>query len=192
MSAESPGFGNREAGKQIRTKLLNLLAADTLKAMLVDWAGIPLISSSFADEAIGKLFIELGPLEFGVRVRNISVTVRRSRLTGRDPTMAEWVGEKPISCPCGWETFVSQRNRNDLSGASPQRSVSAGLRAQASTLLCNSAPVEKRSPQTGPLCGCCPHIGPGVYSYPNRTRIAELGLRAELAGGTFAEDTAWL
>src|SRR5439155_14870519 len=73
MSAESPGFGNREAGKQIRTKLLNLLATDTLKAILVDWAGIPLISSSFADEAIGKLFIVLGPLEFGVRVRNINM-----------------------------------------------------------------------------------------------------------------------
>jgi anti-anti-sigma regulatory factor len=73
MTTEAPGFGNREAGKQIRTKLLNLLAADATKAVLVDWAGIPLISSSFADEAIGKLFIELGPLEFGVRVRNINM-----------------------------------------------------------------------------------------------------------------------
>src|SRR5436190_21509375 len=120
------------------------------------------------------------------------VTVRRSRLTGGDPTMAEWVGEKPISCPCGWETFVSQRNRNDLSGASPQRSVPAGLRAQISTLLFDSAPLEKRPLPTGALCRCSPHFRPGVYSDPDRTRIAELGLRAELAGGTISEDSAWL
>jgi anti-sigma regulatory factor (Ser/Thr protein kinase) len=73
MKDEAPGFGNREAGKQIRTALHNLLKSDTSKALVVDWEGIPLISSSFADEAIGKLFVELGPLEFGVRVRNIKM-----------------------------------------------------------------------------------------------------------------------
>jgi hypothetical protein len=35
-------------------------------------------------------------------------------------------------------------------------------------------------------------VGPGVYSDPDRLRIAELGLRAELAGGTFPEDSASL
>ena len=106
--------------------------------------------------------------------------------------MAEWVGEKPISCPCGWETNVSQRNRNDLSGASPKRSLPAGFRAQTSTLLFDSAPLEKRPLQTGALYRCSPHVRPGVYSDPDRTWIAELGLRAELAGGTIPEDSAWL
>ena len=32
-----------------------------------------MISSSFADEAIGKLYAELGPLTFGRRIHSISV-----------------------------------------------------------------------------------------------------------------------
>jgi STAS-like domain of unknown function (DUF4325) len=39
-------------------------------AVVIDWAGVPLISSSFADEAFGKLFIELGPLTFGSRIKH--------------------------------------------------------------------------------------------------------------------------
>src|SRR5437588_10453387 len=95
--------------------------------------------------------------------------------------MAEWVGEKPISCPCGWETFVSQRNRNDLSGASPQRSVPAGLRAQTSTLLFDSAPLERLPLQTCALCPCSPVSGRsnsptgglqyGLQSHPPCERI---------------------
>lgn len=73
MRGEAPGFGNREAGKQIRTKIGNLLNADKSKPVLVDWEGVPLISSSFADEAFGKLFVELGPLEFGARIRNVKM-----------------------------------------------------------------------------------------------------------------------
>jgi hypothetical protein len=70
ISNEAPGFGSREAGKQIRTKIRNLLDADRSKAIMVDWEGVPVISSSFADEAFGKLFVDLGPIEFGARVRN--------------------------------------------------------------------------------------------------------------------------
>ncbi len=73
MNAEAPGFGSREAGSQLRTKLENLLAADRSKAVLVDWEGVPVISSSFADEAFGKLFVDLGPIEFATRVRNLKM-----------------------------------------------------------------------------------------------------------------------
>lgn len=43
------------------------------KPLLLDWSGIPLVSSSFADELIGKLFAFLGPLAFSARVRNINM-----------------------------------------------------------------------------------------------------------------------
>ncbi len=67
---EEVGFGSRMAGRQIRTKALNLLAAEPHKPLLLDWDGVPLVSSSFADELVGKLFATLGPLTFSLRVRN--------------------------------------------------------------------------------------------------------------------------
>ena len=75
---ESTGFGSRPAGRQLRTKCLNLLNAEPGKPLLLDWTGVPLVSSSFADELVGKLFASLGPLAFSARVRNVGMdaTVR--------------------------------------------------------------------------------------------------------------------
>ena len=72
-SEESTGFGNRGAGRQLRTKSLNLLSANPGLPLEIDWSGIPLISSSFADEFIGKLFLELGAMSFAARIRNIGM-----------------------------------------------------------------------------------------------------------------------
>jgi anti-anti-sigma regulatory factor len=73
LATETTGFGSRGAGLQIRKKCLNLLTADQTHPLVLDWSGVPVISSSFADEAIGKLFVELGPLNFSSRVRNIGL-----------------------------------------------------------------------------------------------------------------------
>ena len=75
---ESTGFGSRPAGRQLRTKCMNLLNAEPTKPLLLDWTGVPLVSSSFADELVGKLFASLGPLAFSARVRNVGMdaTVR--------------------------------------------------------------------------------------------------------------------
>lgn len=70
---ERVGFGSRMAGMQIRTKCLNLLDAEPEKPLRLDWDGVPVISSSFADELVGKLFAELGPLVFSARIRNIGM-----------------------------------------------------------------------------------------------------------------------
>lgn len=73
MRDESTGFGSRAAGRQLRTKCVNLLNAEPTKPLLVDWTGVPLVSSSFADELVGKLFVTLGPLAFSARVRNLGM-----------------------------------------------------------------------------------------------------------------------
>lgn len=73
LSDEAGGFGTRQAGHQLRTKLKNLLAAEPTKRIVIDWSGVPLISSSFADEAIGRLFVELGPMGFVSRVEHIGM-----------------------------------------------------------------------------------------------------------------------
>ena len=70
LKDETTGFGTRYSGIQLRTKTLNLLRADQSLPIILDWDGIPLISSSFADEFIGKLFLELGVIAFSSRIRN--------------------------------------------------------------------------------------------------------------------------
>ncbi len=79
LSDESTSFGSRVAGAPVRKKLLNLAGMCPGRRILLDFDGIPLVSSSFADEVVGKLFAELGPLAFMQRFefRNIEPTVRQ-------------------------------------------------------------------------------------------------------------------
>ncbi len=70
MKDESTGFGSRRSGYQIRHKILNLLNAKPDIPLVIDWRGVPVISSSFGDEVMGKVFIKIGALNFAARVRN--------------------------------------------------------------------------------------------------------------------------
>lgn len=68
VAGEGLGVGSRHAGIELRQKAINLLRADPDRRLVFDWTGIDVISSSFADEAVGKLFVELGPTRFASRV----------------------------------------------------------------------------------------------------------------------------
>ncbi len=70
---ESVGCGSRMAGRQVRTKCLNLLNAEPDRPVVLDWTGVPMVASNFADELVGRLFAELGALAFCARVRNIGM-----------------------------------------------------------------------------------------------------------------------
>ena len=77
IAAELNAFGSREAGRMARTKIENLMENGTA-VICFDFEDIRLISSSFADEVFGKLFVNLGPLAFGrlCQFRNVDSTVR--------------------------------------------------------------------------------------------------------------------
>jgi len=79
LNKESGGFGSRQAGEPVRKKLLNLSRLSGIEKITVDFSGIPLVSSSYADEVFGKMFIELGPIEFAQHFtfRNIDPLVRQ-------------------------------------------------------------------------------------------------------------------
>lgn len=79
LADESQSFGSRVAGAPVRKKLANLASMLPGRRIVLDFEGVPLLSSSFADEAIGKLFAELGPLAFMQRFefRNIDSTARQ-------------------------------------------------------------------------------------------------------------------
>lgn len=68
---EAEGFGSRQAGARIRTKALNLLAAEPASRLVIDWTGVPSTSSSFADEFVGRMFVALGPTTYSDRVRTV-------------------------------------------------------------------------------------------------------------------------
>lgn len=74
VAEERRGVGTREAGHALRTKTENLLAAGTDTTVTVDFTGVRMIASSFADEFLGKLRADLGESAFDRRVRITGLT----------------------------------------------------------------------------------------------------------------------
>lgn len=68
-------IGSRTAGRSVREQIERRLREDGRAAL--DFGGIPIISSGFADEALGRLFAELGPRAFMTRIelRNANTTI---------------------------------------------------------------------------------------------------------------------
>jgi hypothetical protein len=75
---EAQSFGSRVAGTPVSNKLQNLVRMCPGQPIEVDFDGVPLVSSSFADEVFGKLFVRLGALQFMQRIRfkNVAPTVQ--------------------------------------------------------------------------------------------------------------------
>jgi len=69
LGEQAFSFRSRPAGKPVRVKLANIIQACPGQTVFADFAGISVISSSFADEVFGKLFIELGPMRFMQTIR---------------------------------------------------------------------------------------------------------------------------
>ena len=67
------GFGTRRSGKEMFNYVFSILKMNK-KPVEIDFSDITLVSSSWADEFIGKLFAHLGPLTFGqlVRLKNLN------------------------------------------------------------------------------------------------------------------------
>jgi hypothetical protein len=78
VSKELDAFGSREAGRLARTKIENLMNNRT-QPIEFDFSEVHIISSSFADEVFGKLFLDFGVLKFGklCKFKNVEVTVQK-------------------------------------------------------------------------------------------------------------------
>ena len=64
-------FGSRRGGRRIRRMVRNLLQARP--RIVLDFEGVGIITSSFADEFFGRLFVTMGPRAFMTRIRMINV-----------------------------------------------------------------------------------------------------------------------
>lgn len=78
MKTESKSFGSREYGISVRTQIQNLLNADHSQPIVINFDGIEIISSSFADEVFGRLFVSAGPMSFLSRLhfKNTNRSIR--------------------------------------------------------------------------------------------------------------------
>ena len=70
-------FGSRQSGIEARRYIKNLLGLEDNTRVEIDFSNVFVISSSFADEVFGKLFVEMGPLRYMRRVslRNVAPAV---------------------------------------------------------------------------------------------------------------------
>jgi uncharacterized protein (DUF1684 family) len=62
LKDEASGTGTRQSGRLLRNRILNT-AKDSSLRIVIDFNGVSVIASSFADELIGKLVVELVPFQ---------------------------------------------------------------------------------------------------------------------------------
>ena len=67
--AHTGGDTSRAGASQLRVLARRLLKEYPTSLLVVTWGGIDVIETSFADEFIGKLFCEFGPVQFLSRIR---------------------------------------------------------------------------------------------------------------------------
>ena len=68
LANRSSGTGTRRSGQAIRTEILNL-SKQANKIVVLDFGGVGVVSSSFADELVGKLVADVGFISFTQRFR---------------------------------------------------------------------------------------------------------------------------
>lgn len=75
----SEGTGTREAALRLKNEIINLMRSSGKNAV-IDFNGVNVITSSFVDELIAKLFIELGLFQFNRRIKmaNMSITQQQT------------------------------------------------------------------------------------------------------------------
>ena len=89
---ESQSFGSRVAGRPVRVKLSNIIRMTGGCAVVVDFEGVPVVSSSFADEAFGKLFLQFGPVRFMQCVKLVNMADTVESLVNKAITQRMTVG----------------------------------------------------------------------------------------------------
>ena len=74
-------FGSRRGGRRMRRMVRNLLVGRS--SIVLDFDGVGVITSSFADEFFGRLFVAMGPRAFMTRIRMINVDLTVEGLIDR-------------------------------------------------------------------------------------------------------------
>lgn len=75
ISERSEGTGTRESAIRVKNEILNIISEEQ-KPITLDFSGVAVISSSFSDELIAKLFLNLGLFQFNnlVKIRGLDAS----------------------------------------------------------------------------------------------------------------------
>jgi len=97
VSESELGVGTRESGELLRTEVKNIVKKSG-KPIIIDFENIGMISSSFADEFLGKLIVELGFFQYQklFTLANMNETVQSITQRSISLRMAQSVGENRI------------------------------------------------------------------------------------------------
>ena len=76
------GTGTREAGRELRNDVINILTK-THEPIILDFSNVKACSSSFIDEFLGKMILDLGIIKFNALVKIIHVNEFISHLFNR-------------------------------------------------------------------------------------------------------------
>lgn len=73
IKTEVPSLSFRRDAEPVRTKISNLLASNPSAVLIIDFEDVFVIGSSFADEVFGKLFMQIGPMNFMRRIKFVKI-----------------------------------------------------------------------------------------------------------------------
>lgn len=72
LADKSSGTGTRQSGAAMRSEVISI-AKQPDSVVLLDFSGVSVVSSAFADEFIGKLVVEFGFIGFTQRFRLVGM-----------------------------------------------------------------------------------------------------------------------
>ena len=95
IKEKAQGYGTRKSGLKARNEIINIYK-ELNQTIILDFRGVNLISSSFADELIGKLVLEYGFFGFNnvIRLKNMNSLVQTIVQRSVSQRMAESLKEK--------------------------------------------------------------------------------------------------
>ena len=67
------GTGTRDSALRLKNEIINLISAKSQIAVL-DFEGVSVATSSFIDELVAKLLVELGLFQFNQRIKLINMS----------------------------------------------------------------------------------------------------------------------
>lgn len=91
LADKSSGTGTRQSGTAIRNEVINI-TKQTDSVVLLDFGGLSVVSSSFADEFIGKLAVEFGFIGFTQRFRLVGMNATVQAIINRSVSQRLGVG----------------------------------------------------------------------------------------------------
>jgi len=82
IADKKAGFGTRPAGKELRFEVINLINVNK-KPVTIDFEGVNLMTSSFADEFIAKLLEDAGLYQFQKSIKMINLNDENQRILNK-------------------------------------------------------------------------------------------------------------